>query len=230
MRRVVLRGVFAFTLTLALVALPVAADDTSPSKSKAPTKEPVAKAPTFPGYIFVTEAVGEVVKANDTTVTLRVTWYTVQQSRTGNNRVNLSSRSRNYHNPFARTTRPAHVVEHHQDYNLDYLPQSLVRTRTLPAKTDETGKRVPHTQKEIDELRAPDGAPAYASSKLDVTPGTYLEVYLIRDKNIPDEKATDADLRIKYAFVLGKDPNPPKDIASPGKGSGTTPPASPKKN
>jgi len=219
--------VSAFVFGLGLIALPVAADDTSPSKPKAPMKEPVAKAPTFPGYIFVTDAVGEVVKADDKTVTLRITWYTTQQSR-GNNRVNLNSRNRNYHNPFARNTRPAQVKEQHQDYNLDYLPQSLVRTRTLPTKTDETGKRVHHTQKEIDELRLPDGAPAYASSKLDVTPGTFLEVYLIRDKNVPDEKATDADLRIKYAFVLGKDPNPPKDIANPGNGTGS--PASPKKN
>ena len=229
MRRVVLRGTSACVFGLVLVALPVAADDTSPSKSKTPTptKEPVAKAPTFPGYMFITDAVGEVVKANDNTVTLRITWYTTQTSKTTARNM-LSGRNRNYYNPFSRAARPARVVEHHQDYNLDYLPQSLVRTRTLPPKTDETGKRVPHTQKEIDELRAPDGAPAYAASKIDVTPGTYLEVYLIRDKNIPDEKATDADLRIKYAFVLGKDPNPPKDISNPGAGSGS--PASPKKN
>jgi hypothetical protein len=39
-------------------------------------------------------------------------------------------------------------------------------------------------------------------------------VILIRDKSIPAAKATEDDLRIKYAIVLGKDPHPPKDIAN----------------
>jgi hypothetical protein len=59
--------------------------------------------------------------------------------------------------------------------------------------------------------------PAYAASRADVTPATYLEVYLVREKAIPVAKATEDDLRIKYAFILGKDPNPPKDIGGPEK-------------
>ena len=113
-----------------------------------------------------------------------------------------------------RTAVQLHQVHH--DYDLAYMPQSLVRTRTMPPKLDEKGVRVPHTQKEIDELRAPDGAPAYAASKGDVTPGTILEVYLVRDAKVAAEKATDADLRIKYAFTMGKAPNPSKDAAAAG--------------
>ena len=82
------------------------------------------------------------------------------------------------------------VKEHHHDYPLDYLPQSLVRTKTIPPKTDDNGKKVPHTQKEYDELRAPAGVTGFAASPSDLTPGTIVEVILLRDKTIPAEKAT----------------------------------------
>ncbi len=208
MRRVALRAGTAFVLGLGLIALPVGAE--SP-------KDDPAKAPTFPGYVFVADAVGEVIKADDSSVTLRITWLEPQAKNNG--RRNLNGNHRNFQNPFQphvnRSNQPKLHQVHH-DYDLAYLPQSLVRTRTMPPKTDETGKKVPHTQKEIDELRAPDGAPAYAASKSDVTPGTILEVYLIRDAKVAAEKATDADLRIKYAFTMGKSPNPSKDAASGG--------------
>ena len=210
MRRVALRVGTAFVLGLGLVGLSVAAE---------PPKDDPAKAPTFPGYVFVADAVGEVVKADDSSVTLRITWLEPQAKNGNNGRRNLSGNHRNFQNPFQpHTNRPQQVQlkEVHHDYDLAYLPQSLVRTRTMPAKTDEAGKKVPHTQKEIDELRAPEGAPAYAAGKGDVTPGTILEVYLIRDAKVAAEKATDADLRIKYAFTMGKSPNPSKDIAAAG--------------
>ena len=85
---------------------------------------------------------------------------------------------------------------------------------TREVTADENGKKVQYTQKEIDELKIPTNIPGYATSRSDVVPGTFLEVYLLCDKNIPAGKMTDADLRIKYAVIWGKDPNPPKDIAN----------------
>ena len=49
----------------------------------------------------------------------------------------------------------------------------------------------------------------------DLTPGTIVEVVLIRDRTIPAAKATEDDLRIKYVVIQGRDPNPPKDITNP---------------
>ena len=43
-------------------------------------------------------------------------------------------------------------------------------------------------------------------------PGTIAEVWVVRDKSISAAKATENDLRVKYALILGADPNPPKDI------------------
>ena len=218
MRRVMLRASAAFVLGLSAVMVSVAADESKPSK------EPAPKAPDFSGYVYIADVVGEVVKANDKAVTLRITWFEAQTKGGNNNnrpaRPRLSQNNRNFRNPFApnmnRPQQPqVQFKEHHHDYELEYLPQSLVRTKILPPKTDENGKKVQYTQKEIDELRQPAGVTGYSASTADLVPGTILEVILIRDKTIPAAKANEDDLRVKYAIILGKDPNPPKDIGNP---------------
>jgi hypothetical protein len=217
MRCVALRAGAAFVLGLGLAALPVVAEDSKPMPDVAPS---------FTGYVYITDVVGEVVKASDSSVTLRITWF---ESKPNAGRRNLGGNHRNFRNPFTpHMNRPqGQVKEAHHDYVLEYLPQSLVRTKSLPVKLDENGKKTVHTQKEIDELRAPSVVTGYAASRSDVVPGTYLEVILIRDKHIAAEKATENDLRIKYAIIHGHDPNPPKDV---GGGSGSNDKNAKKKN
>ncbi|MBP3958943.1 hypothetical protein J8F10_27175 [Gemmata sp. G18] len=215
MRRVALRAGFVFVLGLGATAFPISAEDTKP------TKDPPTTAPDWTGYVFVADVVGEVVKADDKSVTLRITWLEPQQKNgnKNNNRPKLSQNNRNFRNPLQGNTNRQNQVqlkEQHHDYELEYLPQSLVRSKTIPPKLDDKGKKVPHTQKEFDELRAPSGVTGYAANKLDLVPGTILEVYLIRDKSVSAAKATEDDLRIKYAVILGKAPNPPKDAANTG--------------
>lgn len=212
MRRVVLRAGAAFALGLGMIALPVIADDT-PSTT---AKDLSQKAPTFPGYVYVSDVVGEVVKANDTSITVRITWFEPQvQKNTG--RRNLSRNSRNFRNPFMpNMNRPKVTVkEVHHDYTLDYLPQSLVRLHKLPTRKDDKGRRIEYSQKEYDELRQPAGVTGFVANRSDLIPGTIVELILIRDKTIPAEKVADSDLRIKYAIIWGQDPNPPKDITNP---------------
>ena len=212
------RAVAALALALLTTGGPVALGDDK--------KEPAPKAPDWSNYTFVADVTGEVVRADDKKVVLRVTWYEAPQPKGGNNnnrRPNLGGNNRNFRNPFAQNmNRPnqqkgQQLKEKHEDYELEYVEQSLVRTKALPPKIDDKGKKVAYTQKELEEFRAPLGVPAYAASRSDVTPATYLEVYLVREKAIPAAKATEDDLRIKYAFILGKDPNPPKDIGGPEK-------------
>ena len=81
MRRVALRVGTAIVFGLGLVGLSVAAE---------PPKDDPTKAPTFPGYVFVADAVGEVVKADDSSVTLRITWLEPQAKKGNNGRRNLS--------------------------------------------------------------------------------------------------------------------------------------------
>src|SRR5262245_40746896 len=100
MRRVVLRAGAAFALSLGLVTL-VTAEDSKP------VKEPALKAPDWSGYVYVTDVVGEVVKADDKSVTLRITWFEAEVKKGGNNNNNRNPRqklgrnNRNFRNPFA---------------------------------------------------------------------------------------------------------------------------------
>ncbi len=97
----------------------------------------------------------------------------------------------------------------HHDYDLEFVPQSLVRHKTMPPKLDEKGRRVPYTDKESRDLRPPIGVPGYAATKAELTPGTIVEVILIRDRSISTAKATEDDLRLKYVYLLGHAKNAP---------------------
>ncbi|MDY3562673.1 hypothetical protein R5W23_004147 [Gemmata sp. JC673] len=207
MHTVAMRAFAALALGLGAVTLPVLAEDPKPKPSN------------WSGYVFVADVVGEVVKADDKSVTLRITWFEAQNGNNRNSRPRLSQNNRNFRNPYSQNmNRPnqsrTQLKEQHHDYELEYVPESLVRVKTLPVKLDDKGKKVPHDQKEINELRAPGGFPGYAANRSDLTPGTIVEVHLIRDKSVPAAKAGEDDLRVKYAVILGRDPNPPKDIGS----------------
>lgn len=210
----IVRTVCTVALGYSLALLPAVggADD---EKSAKPTKEPAPKAPDWSAYRTVGDVVGEVVKADDKQITLRVTWYQPQGGSGNNRRPPLSANNRNFRNPYASNRgRPsqgrAQMKEQHHDYVLEFVPESLVRTKKLPPKFDDNGKRAEHTQKDIDELRSPPGVTGYAANPYDLTPGTIVEIILIRDKSVAAAKATEDDLRVKYAIILGKNPTPPK--------------------
>jgi len=215
MRPVILRAWIAFLLGFVLVVVPVFAADEKPSK------EPPPKAPDWSNYVFVADVVGGVVKSSDKGITLRVTWFEAEikggnKNNNRNNRPGLGQNNRNFRNPYApnmnRPNQPkAQFKEQHHDYDLEYVSESLVRFKSLPPKYDETRKKLQYTQKELEELRLPQGVTGYKASTSDLTPGTIVEVILIRDKSIPAAKADEDDLRIKYVIILGQDPNPPKE-------------------
>src|SRR5438445_4619791 len=81
-----------------------AADDTptqKPTEKTAPAPAPAValKAPDWTKYTTVGDVFGEVVKADDKSVTIRVTWD-VTASGGGKGRPRLSGNHRNFHNPF----------------------------------------------------------------------------------------------------------------------------------
>ncbi|MBA4191052.1 MAG: hypothetical protein C0467_23960 [Planctomycetaceae bacterium] len=215
----------ALGYTLTLLPVLCAADESN--KDPAPKSLGDQKLTDWSNYVYVADVVGEIVKADGNKLVLRVTWFETQNQTNNNNRNNnrnnrrppLSRNNRNYRNPYASNmNRPKTVTkEEHHDYELEFVPETLIRNKHLPAKTDEKGVRVNQTQAELDELRAPAGAPWYAASPVDLVPGTIVEVIIIRDKKIRAENQKEGDLRVKYAIILGKDPNPPKDITNPPK-------------
>ena len=209
-------SVFAFTLGL-VVCSAAAPGDEAKTEEK-PKSVDKAKGPDFSGYQWVAMVTGEVVKADETKVTLRVFWE--QASTTGgkkhSGRPSLhGNHGRTHHSPYAMRRPNFKVTVEHHDYEIPYLAESLARTKTLPVKFDSDGKRGFYSAKEQDELSVPYAAPGYQAVKADITPGTIIEAHIIRDKAIAANKMTDADMRLKYAVILRHDPNPPKDIASP---------------
>ena len=212
--RVVLVGVLA-------AALPSVgrADDVKPDTTPAAPAFDKSKGPDFSGYAAVTTITAEIVKAGETSATVRVYWLaaTAKNGKTGRgNRPPLhQNHGRTSSNPYAtRRPRPQAHWEHH-DYELEYLPESLVRTKSLPTKFDGDGKKATYSEKERDELKVPYTVPGYRAAKADLTAGTVVELFVIRDKSIPAAKVTENDLRLKYVLILGQDPNPPKDITNP---------------
>ncbi len=187
-----------------LLLLPLLAD---PAAGQATGQNPAQKLPNYSGYVTVGDVVGEIVKADDKHITVQVTWYEPQVRGGAVRRPPIGNR--NFRNPLApnmnRPRNPPRVTvkEHKVDYDFRLVPESLIRSKTLPPKYDENGKRVSYTSKEIEQLRAPAGAPGYAASVFDLVPGTIVEVVVMRDRNIPAAKATDDDLCVKYVIILG---------------------------
>ncbi len=207
----------ALGYTLALLPALCAADE--PATNPAPKSLGDQKHVDWSNYVFVADAVGEIVKADSSKLVLRVTWYETQAAKNNGNRGrrNLSGNHRNFRNPYASgMNRPKGVTkEVHHDYELEFVPESLVRNRHLAPKAPGGGPAAQYTQAELDEHRAPSGAPWYTASPAELIPGTIVEVILIRDKKIRAENQKEDDLRVKYAIILGHDKNPPKDIANP---------------
>jgi hypothetical protein len=194
----------------ALVQIPeLGADDKdtkTPATTSASTAKATDKAPDFSKYVFVSDTVGEIVKADSNSLTMRVTWYS--QPGNKNPRPNLSQHNRNSH---TRPPNTPQAKEEHTDYTVQFVTDTQIRTKILPPKTDEKGKKVDYTAKELEDLKGKWSFPGYGASTSDLVAGTIVEVHLIREKSIAADKATDADLRVKYALITGKDANPPKD-------------------
>jgi hypothetical protein len=184
----IVRVVCAVGLVYSLALLPVIAADGKDS--------PSTKPPDWSHYKQVGNLFGEIVKADDKKITLRVSW--LQQSGS-------------YRRPGSRGRGSApRAKQQHHDYEIPFVPESLVRSKKLPPKLGDNGKRVDYTQKELDNLRLPNGVTGYAASPADLEPGTLVEVILVRDRSISAAKATEDDVRVKYAIILGKDTTPPK--------------------
>ena len=86
---------------------------------------------------------------------------------------------------------------------------ALVRWAKLPPKLDEKGKRVARTEAEVAELRKPGGMKGYAADPSDLKPGQYVEVTMVRPKNVPVKDVQFSDLRAKLVVIVGENPNPP---------------------
>lgn len=98
-----------------------------------------------------------------------------------------------------RNRRPS-VKVGHEDIDIPYAANGLVRWEKLPKKAD--GKE--YTSKELEKARLPIGATGYAAERSDLKPGHIVELHLVHPSDIPDSKLTDKDIVIKYVVIEGE--------------------------
>lgn len=81
----------------------------------------------------------------------------------------------------------------------------LVRWKKLPHRTDDKGRRLPYSSKELEDLRSPRGAPGFAAEPADLKPGYVIELTMVRPREKPPSKVDFQDLRVQYAVILTED-------------------------
>lgn len=169
-------------------------------------------------YIKFSEVAGTVTKVDKDSFTLRVTWYTMQQqngSRGGNRSLRSGNHGRNsYYHP--SRPRPAKAVEHHQDYNLTFASDGLVRFHKLSQEPGAGGgKFLPPAEQ--NKLKEPLGAPGWAADKSELTVGDVVDVHLVRPGGVKLSDLKETDLRVKYAIIWSENGSTPKLQNAPAK-------------
>ena len=144
-------------------------------------------------YLTVGKVIAEVRSSDGDSLKMRVYWNTVTQGKTG-----TSSRGRRpslggHHghtaqNPLtiaraaASAAKSVKVKTEHHDYDVGFFPDTMVKGAPM----------------------APAGATTQAG---DLSPGTVIEAWVIRNKSIPAREARESDLKLKAVAVLGFNPN-----------------------
>jgi hypothetical protein len=160
-------------------------DDKKGDEEKPKKDEPksVEKLPDFSNYVSGGDINGEVFKADDSSITIRVT--------------QPPSRSNSYR-------------EKHIDTVYKYAEGALARRKDPPPFFDDKGLKRQAKPEELEKLRKPMGAPHYMMERTDIKPGDIVTLKMARPRTIPASKAKPDDYEIKYAIVIGEKP-PPKD-------------------
>ncbi len=176
-------GVRLSLLLILSISMPTLADD---AKKETPN-------PDAGKYVVVGNLVGEIVKIEKDTLTVRQTTYTLQRpnnpGRGGRGRPAMGRPKAVYH-----------------DYLVKLTPGGLVRLRKLDPKRDDQGKIVPYTAEELKELRQPLGVPGYKGEFGDLKIDHIVEVRVVTERGTkmePNQKNVLAD-RIT---ILGTDNN-----------------------
>jgi hypothetical protein len=185
------------TLGVAVSAFAMPVGNAADPEPKAPATT-VDKPADWSKFVNVGEIHGEVVKADESGLTLRVTWYAPKGGT--NTRPQLNRGGGNAQRR-PNNQRPPQSVEQHHDYVLKYADNGAVRQLKLPPKTDEKGRKVDYTVKELENAKKPVGMPHYAAARTDLQPGSTVEVMLVRPRGIPAEKVQESDMLVKYVVI-----------------------------
>jgi|YNPBryunderm2012_1023409.scaffolds.fasta_scaffold25937_2 hypothetical protein len=144
-------------------------------------------------YSTYTEIAGEVVKFEDPSITIKITKY---QQAGGNAPRPIRPGQR-------PQVRPPQIKATTEEHSFTFHENALVRWYKLAPKIGADGRKVPHTPAEIQQAKLPQGAPGYAGNRSDLQSGQWVNLVLIRPRDIPLSKLSESDLQVKYAVILG---------------------------
>ena len=160
------------------------------SLTAADDKRPAETTTDWTKYAPVSEVQGEIVKLEKSGFLLKIPGPPQQKTTgTGNNR--------------RVTMVPGKAIQ----VSFAYIDGSQIRWAKIPAKLDSNGKKILRTAEEIAELKKPAGVPGFGADPSDLKVGQILDLILVRPREIPAAKATQADWIVKRATILGEDPN-----------------------
>ena len=173
-----------------LLGVVVSAGWLSAADEKKPADKPAETTADWTKYVAVSEVQGEIVKLEKNGFLLKIPGPPQQKTTgTGNNR--------------RVTTVPGKAVQ----ISFAYIEGSQIRWAKLAPKVDSNGKKVLRSAEEIAEFKKPAGVPGFAADPRDLKVGQTLELVLVRPREVPAAKATQADWIVKRATILGEDPN-----------------------
>jgi hypothetical protein len=157
--------------------------------------------------------VGEIMKVDDKSITVRVTWYTQAPAKNARNQYGNWHRGTMSRNPKqmyqhmaqmqAQMIRQAVIrggantkaVQHHQDYVMDFTSDAQARIKHLPPKLDENGKRTFYTSQELQNLKGNPVVPGYTAELSQLKVGQLVEAHIVR---VPKQK----DFLVRWALIL----------------------------
>ena len=173
-----------------LLGIVLSAGSLDAADEKKPAAKPAETATDWTKYAAASEVQGEIVKLEKNGFLLKIPGPPQQKTTgTGNNR--------------RVTTTPGKAVQ----ISFAYIEGSQIRWAKLAPKIDSNGKKVLRTAEEIAEFKKPAGVPGFLADPSDLKVGQILDLILVRPREIPAAKATQADLIVKRATILGEDPN-----------------------
>ena len=173
-----------------LLGVVVSAGWLAAADEKKPADKPAETTADWTKYVAVSEVQGEIVKLEKNGFLLKIPGPPQQKTTgSGNNR--------------RVTTAPGKAVQ----ISFAYIEGSQIRWAKLAPIVDSNGKKVLRSAEEIAEFKKPAGVPGFAADPRDLKVGQTLELVLVRPREVPAAKATQADWIVKRATILGEDPN-----------------------
>ena len=166
---------------MGIVGASIAADATPTPPSTTPSTTPAG-----PVYITVGDIVGEVVKVDSSSITVRVTWVTLQQKSNGNRNTgnwNRGTSGRNHnqqmqHQMMMQQRMMANMVpkQQHKDYVMPFTADAKRRILHLPKK--EGG----YNPDEFSQLKGNPLLPGFLSELSELKVGQIVEMHVVHPK------------------------------------------------